>query len=281
MWKCSICNTEAAGIACRTCGTLRWEDPFALRSLSSLGPGDIRALRDRKGAWEQEARHRQAQRQEEVKALVEQLLEARLAPLQKRLEALEAAGPRQAAPAPQPFQKAPAPTARAEQFWQRAQSVIRAEGLSPEAIRQLCGATEQGHVQAMYTLGKCHESGTGVGRPDNGQAVRWFRKAAESGYAEAQLALGEHYEQGLGVEQSLRDAVHWYEMAALQGLAAAQYRLGRCYKTGIGTTKSLLDAAKWLKAAGEQDHQLARAEYQSLFSLANSSLLRQNGYHRF
>ncbi len=66
MWKCSVCKTEVTGIACRTCGTLRWEDLLALRSLAPLSPADIRALRDRKKAWEQE-RQKQAQAREQEK----------------------------------------------------------------------------------------------------------------------------------------------------------------------------------------------------------------------
>lgn len=60
-----------------------------------------------------------------------------------------------------------------------------------------------------YTLGLCHENGTGVAKNER-EAVRLYRIAADQGNATAQKHLGTCYQRGVGVLKDDREAVHWY-----------------------------------------------------------------------
>ncbi|MFQ9858028.1 MAG: tetratricopeptide repeat protein [Ruminococcus callidus] len=53
------------------------------------------------------------------------------------------------------------------------------------AVKWYTKAAEQECPEAQYELGKCYETGDGVGE-DKAKAAELYRKAAVQGYAEAQ-----------------------------------------------------------------------------------------------
>lgn len=81
-------------------------------------------------------------------------------------------------------------------------------------------AAGQGNTDAMYNLGLCYKTGTGV-KADARQAVEWYRRAAELGSAAAMNNLGVCYENGTGVEKDARQALSWYDKGAGSGSSKA------------------------------------------------------------
>lgn len=103
-------------------------------------------------------------------------------------------------------------------------------------------AAEQGHPDAMESLGMMYESGIGVLR-DYVEALKWYRKAADhirvpkleyiqKGLTrESQRMLGLMYENGIGVPRDYAMALKWYLKAAEQGTAMPSSRLAVCMRT--------------------------------------------------
>ncbi|MBR6755324.1 MAG: SEL1-like repeat protein, partial [Peptococcaceae bacterium] len=112
-------------------------------------------------------------------------------------------------------------------------------------------AAEQGHAEAQYNLGRCHEEGWGT-YFYIWEAAKWYSKAAEQGHAEAQYNLGYCYQKGRGVAKNESEAAKWFIKAAEQGHATAQYNLGECYLRGEGVAEDKAEAVKWLSKAAEQ-----------------------------
>jgi TPR repeat protein len=112
-------------------------------------------------------------------------------------------------------------------------------------------AAEQGHAEAQFWVGLCHDSAIGVAK-DLREATTWYRRAAEQGLASAQEKLGFSYQYGKGVDQDLAEAVYWYELAARQGDQDAQYALGCCYHDGDGVAEDWDKAIEWFRLAAAQ-----------------------------
>ena len=130
-------------------------------------------------------------------------------------------------------------------------------------------AVDQGHVEAMYRLGRMLFVGDEVAR-DHTRAITLLQRAGELGKSEAlllvkhstsQFQLGRMFEEGgevggqvvpspgspggsgvvvrsggVSVPQSYTKAVGCYRRAAAEGHAEAQYRLGLLYQEGLGTS---------------------------------------------
>ena len=105
-----------------------------------------------------------------------------------------------------------------------------------KAVTWYRAAAEQGHVEALYALGRLFASGEGV-RRDYDEAVRFYRAAAEKGHAEAVFYLGLMHHAGLGGEKNLPAAIEHYEKAADEGVSGALYYLANCYRFGEGLEK--------------------------------------------
>lgn len=109
-----------------------------------------------------------------------------------------------------------------------------------EAFKYYKLATELGHAEAQYKLGRCFDNGDGV-EQSHAEAVKWYRLAAEQGYAKAQNKLGDCFNWGCGVEKDCTKSLYWYQKAAEQKDIDAQYSLAIYYATGYRDTKKALE----------------------------------------
>ncbi|MBQ7502629.1 sel1 repeat family protein, partial [bacterium] len=101
-----------------------------------------------------------------------------------------------------------------------------------EAVKWLLQATEQGDVDAEYTLGRTIEN------DDPAKAFEYCLKAAEKGYSGAYLHLGNMYAKGIGTEADAAEAEKWYEKAMDNGNYLAAFY---SYLTKNGMIKLLAD----------------------------------------
>ena len=60
-------------------------------------------------------------------------------------------------------------------------------------------------------LGDLHYDGSGGVTKDHEEANKWFRMAAEQGHPEALYSVGWSYFAGEGVERSVEDAAEWFK----------------------------------------------------------------------
>ncbi len=94
--------------------------------------------------------------------------------------------------------------------------------------------------------------------PDFDAAARWFRRSAEQGHLHAVYWMGRLYEEGHGVERSPQEAVAWYTRAARAGSPDAQFALGRLHTLGVGVARDDRQARVWLTRAVMQGKSEAR-----------------------
>ena len=115
-----------------------------------------------------------------------------------------------------------------------------------EAVKWYRMAAEEGHVQAAFELSKCYTFGFGV-RKNRVTSSKWLRKAAEGGHVSAMMLLAHRYkwDTGSGVEYNPREVVKWFRRAAENGDARAMFELGECYEKGFGVKKEPDIAYRW------------------------------------
>eukprot|EP00468_Gymnochlora_sp_CCMP2014_P010657 CAMPEP_0167745092 /NCGR_PEP_ID=MMETSP0110_2-20121227/2959_1 /TAXON_ID=629695 /ORGANISM="Gymnochlora sp., Strain CCMP2014" /LENGTH=509 /DNA_ID=CAMNT_0007629695 /DNA_START=95 /DNA_END=1624 /DNA_ORIENTATION=- len=93
-------------------------------------------------------------------------------------------------------------------------------------------ARDANNPEAMYNLGLCYYSGSGVSK-NYETAYDWFSKAAEHGFADAKFNLGVMSQLGRGIGQSQEAAEEWYLDAANGNVSEACNNLGRMYQVGV------------------------------------------------
>lgn len=81
-------------------------------------------------------------------------------------------------------------------------------------------------VAALFQVGKCYETGDGVGK-DEAEAVRWYRMAAEHGCADAMFELSKCYTFGIGVRRNRAMVSKWLNEAAERGHLRSMVQLGK------------------------------------------------------
>ncbi|WP_420568723.1 SEL1-like repeat protein [Thalassovita sp.] len=113
-------------------------------------------------------------------------------------------------------------------------------GRAQEAAAMFQLAADQGHLNAMTSLGVLYQSGNGVPK-DPQRARALFEGPAAAGVARAQNNLGSLYVRGDGVAQDYERAAQLFQSAAEQGLKEAMTNLGVMYENGFGVP---LDEAK-------------------------------------
>ncbi|KAJ1570061.1 hypothetical protein HK096_003553 [Nowakowskiella sp. JEL0078] len=118
-------------------------------------------------------------------------------------------------------------------------------------------SAEQGVVDAMYLVGRCHIDGSNLDgeQPTRNPelAVEWFQKAVNLGSNNARAELGRCYRKGIGCEKDEKKAVECYIPAAFAGVLDAMFDLGRCYLFGWGIEKPDPETAvKWFIVASER-----------------------------
>ncbi|KAL6043530.1 Eukaryotic translation initiation factor 5B [Balamuthia mandrillaris] len=129
-----------------------------------------------------------------------------------------------------------------------------------QAFELYLSAAKQGHAAALFWVGWCFDTGTGVDKDDK-EAARWWRCAAEKGHHEAQSSLAWNLDHGRGVDASSRtegnqeEASKWYLAAAKQGVAMAQYQVAKRFHRGQkGFQQDLKEAARWYVHAARANH---------------------------
>lgn len=100
-------------------------------------------------------------------------------------------------------------------------------------IALLQQSADQGHVDAIYTLGYCYETGTHVDTVDHVKALSYFRPLAENEIAAGQFKMGLYYELGDGgLKADSAKAIEYYQLAAAQGHGEAMCYLGDFHRIG-------------------------------------------------
>ena len=113
-----------------------------------------------------------------------------------------------------------------------------------EAVKWFRIAAEHELPDAAFELAKCYRFGIGV-RRNRTTASKWLHKAAEQGHAKAMVLLGKRcldYDSG---EYNSRKAVELFRKAAEQGDAWGMFHLGECYTNGTGVKKDFDAAYLW------------------------------------
>jgi TPR repeat protein len=129
---------------------------------------------------------------------------------------------------------------------------------SPEAVRWMRLAAEQGLDKAQLRLGWWYHGGavagaTGVLPKDWVEAAKWYRLAAERKNGNACTMLGVLLSQGgNGLQKDSVAAVGWWRKGAELGDPLGQVNLGASYQFGSGVEKDSLEAVKWYRQAAEQ-----------------------------
>ena len=108
-------------------------------------------------------------------------------------------------------------------------------------------------VEGMLSVGKCLETGDGVGR-DQSEAVKWYRMAAEQGLPDAAFELARCYRFGIGVRRNRTTASKWLHRAAELGNAKAMVMVGKlCLDYDSGEYNSRKAVELFRKAADQGD----------------------------
>ena len=117
-----------------------------------------------------------------------------------------------------------------------------------EAVKWYRIAAEHELPDAAFELAKCYRFGIGV-RRNRTTASKWLHKAAEQRHARAMVLIGKQcldYDSG---EYNSRKAVSLFRQAAEQGEAWGMFHLGECYINGDGVKKDFDTAYLWFYKA--------------------------------
>jgi TPR repeat protein len=158
------------------------------------------------------------------------------------------------------------------------------------AARALEYAAGQGHVLALWKLGKMHSIGDGVPHDDL-KAFEYFSKIADE-YADetpgtqnakvvssAFTQLGIYMRDGIKGSYVAANAPRAAELfqyaASYYGDADAQYQLSRLFLEGRGVAKDARQAARWLNLSAEKGHVESQALLGQLMSTGVAGMPRQ------
>jgi len=129
----------------------------------------------------------------------------------------------------------------------------QAVGTESEAVALLEKASEQGVVDAQYTLGTLYFNGNAGLTKDVKKGAEYVKKAADQGNLQAQKEIGMLYLNGeAGIAKNEKTGFKYMKMAADQGLPAAMFYTGICYLQGMGVGANLTEGKKWIKKASTQ-----------------------------
>ncbi len=115
-------------------------------------------------------------------------------------------------------------------------------------------AAMKGHVEAMYTVGRCYYFHIGV-EENQSLAFAFYLQAAEQKYPEALYAVGCCYMQGQGVAEDVGKALEYNEQAAVAGLDIACYTMGEILEQGVWSAPDEKRAFAYYSDAAEKGHQ--------------------------
>lgn len=152
--------------------------------------------------------------------------------------------------------------AQADSAYQEALRLI--ESGSPEAVKALTAAANQGSPAAQYHLGQLLSRGeNGVARNEV-EARRWFERSALAGHAPAMHNLAMFHIEGVGGPANPQLGVQWFRKAAEAGLVDSQYNLARLLEQGQGVPRDPAEAYKWYVIAAASGDEEAKASAEAL-----------------
>jgi TPR repeat protein len=133
-----------------------------------------------------------------------------------------------------------------------------------EAMQQYKKAAEQGHSDAMISIGVIYGAGGNGIQQDHKLEMKWYRQAADSGSAQAMNNIGYMYDEGIGVQQDYNEAMAWYKKAADSGNTNAMNNIGYMYRNGLGVQQDHNEAVTWYKKSADLGNETAKANLASL-----------------
>lgn len=93
-------------------------------------------------------------------------------------------------------------------------------------------AADNGHIDAIFALGYCYETGSHV-EANQPKALSYYQELSDNGIAAGQFKVGRYYEEGEGgLEADSVKALQYYQMAADQDYGEAICYLGDFYRIG-------------------------------------------------
>jgi len=148
-----------------------------------------------------------------------------------------------------------------------------------KALSLLKRAAKKGHSSSQMKLAEIYSDGDIVSQ-DLRSAFKWWKVAAEHGNVDAQIKVAEAYSTGNKFKQNAESAKKWWELAAEQGSTIAQLRCGEIYYKGIGVPKDERQAKKWWALAakiGNKEAQLRLDELNSKNSFDRTKIMAEAG----
>ena len=146
-----------------------------------------------------------------------------------------------------------------------------------EAEEHFNKAADQGHAEAMVTLGELFDEYTGrknEGAKDFPRAQQWYQKAADQGHGRAQYRLGLLHLDGKGVAKNPAEALKPFQQALKNGtddfLKGLLNDLGYMYDRGLGVKADARESLKYYTMAAD----LGSPEAQ--YNLGSISLEKKN-----
>lgn len=124
----------------------------------------------------------------------------------------------------------------------------------PKAVQYFREAAEMGLEIALFNLGVCYETGTGV-QQNSEQAFRYYMESGNKGNNAGFYNVAVCYNEGIGVEVSEEECIKYMLKASEGGIKEAQTYMGIHY----GNLDEYEKAADMFQKAVEQKH--SEAEY--------------------
>lgn len=125
----------------------------------------------------------------------------------------------------------------------------------------LSAAEEENDSEAQYRLGCWYDKSTAHVEKSYENAFYWFQMAADQGHIGALYEMGRCFYLGLGCKQADSRALYYFQQAADQGHPGALYAMGCCYEFGIGTLVSRQRALFYFGLALQKGYEDARIPF--------------------
>lgn len=124
-----------------------------------------------------------------------------------------------------------------------------------KSLEYLLEAVKANNDDACYQLALYYKGGNDK---NFSESFKWYQKAADLGNVDALYDIGYCYESGTGVEKNLEKAFEYYMKGAQKKHAYSQYKVGMCFLHGIGTEKNTDNAFVFLTIAGKKGFEDAK-----------------------
>jgi uncharacterized protein len=144
----------------------------------------------------------------------------------------------------------------------------------PLAYENFKKAAANGHLEAIFRLGKMYRHGELGVEIDFTKAREYLSIAADAGHLAAQTQLGHLYNRGEGIPRDPEQAFYWFHRAAQQGDPVAQNDVGIFYLQGVGVEANPSEGLQWILQSAESG--LTVAEYNLARALYTGELLTQD-----